>query len=76
MIHVFGDSHAMIPWQKVYGVSYNWTKGTAFKFSEHKDFHINIYWKRVCFERKQKRKRSKLLSFVYMFSPNIFFKQQ
>jgi len=42
MIHVFGDSHAMIPWQKVYGVSYNWTKGTAFKFSEHKDFHINI----------------------------------
>jgi hypothetical protein len=42
MIHVFGDSHAMFPWQKVCGVSYNWTKGTAFKFSEHKDSHINI----------------------------------
>jgi hypothetical protein len=42
MIHLFGDSHSMRPWRKVHGVSWNWTKGTAYKFSKHKDFHINI----------------------------------
>jgi len=42
MIHTFGDSHASTPWGKIHGVSYNWTKGTAYKFGLHKERHINI----------------------------------